>query len=139
MAKLLAIFVILFAVVVSVMALAIGLTSASASLANGVANAAASTALMTSQCVTGFMVVVSLVAGTLLGIGISILRGKTLPQTGAQPRWVSGPNARWQRIGSQPVPHQLPAPQAQPAERQVYLVADVEETQDDLPLNGWGF
>jgi len=47
----------------------IALASASASMANGIAHAASSTALMTSQCVSAFMVLVALLAGGLIGIG----------------------------------------------------------------------
>ncbi len=61
-----------FLVIVVILSLLTALTSASASLANGVANAAASTALLTSQCLSGFMVVVALVAGA--GVGVTAYR-----------------------------------------------------------------
>jgi hypothetical protein len=131
---------VLAAGVVAVLALLTALASASASLANGTANLVSSTALLTGQCMTGFLVLVSLAAGVTFGLGWSALRSKALPQPPvAQPRWVSGPNARWGRIGAQSVQPQLSAPQAQPAAQQVLLVAEVEEVDDDLPLNGWGF
>ena len=57
-----------FLVIVVILSLLTALTSASASLANGVANAAASTALLTSQCLSGFMVIVALVAGAAVGV-----------------------------------------------------------------------
>ena len=121
-------------------ALGIALTASMASLANGAAQLVSSTALLTGQCMTGFMVVVSLAAGVIFGLGWSALRSKALPQSpAAQPRWVSGPNARWGQIGVRPAQPQLPAPQGQPAAQQALLVADVEEVDDDLPLNGWGF
>ena len=86
---------IFFTIVVALLALATALTSAAANLANGVAFAAASTALLTSQCITGFMVSVAIVAGIGVGFGVAnflVLRraGKArqwirpLPQTGNQ-------------------------------------------------------
>jgi len=121
-------------------ALGIALTASMASLANGTAQLVSSTALLSSQCLTGFLAVVSLAAGVTFGLGWSALRSKALPQPPvAQPRWVSGPNARWGRIGVRPAQPQLPAPQGQSAAHQALLVADVEEVDDDLPLNGWGF
>jgi hypothetical protein len=62
----------IFLVIVVILSLLTALTSASASLANGVANAASSTALLTSQCLSGFMVVVALVAGA--GVGVTAYR-----------------------------------------------------------------
>jgi len=71
-----------FLVVVVILSLLTALTSASASLANGVANAAASTALLTSQCLSGFMVIVALVAGAAVGVtGYRFVSGrKTHPE-----------------------------------------------------------
>lgn len=121
-------------------ALGIALMASIASLANGAAQLVSSTALLSGQCMTGFLVMVSLAAGVTFGLGWSALRGKALPQSSvARSRWVSGPNARWGRIGAQPAQPMLPAPQSQPTAQQVLLVADVEEVDDDLPLNGWGF
>ena len=80
----------IFLVIVVILSLLTALTSASASLANGVANAAASTALLTSQCLSGFMVVVALIAGA--GVGVTAYR------------FVSGRQT-----------HQLPTPPAAPA------------------------
>ncbi len=62
---------VLFFAIVIFLSLVTALTSASASLANGVANAAASTALMTSQCISGFMILVSIIAGAAIGISIN--------------------------------------------------------------------
>src|SRR5512137_2987550 len=65
-------------------ALLIALLSAGASLANGaanaangLANAATSTALMTTQCTASFIIVVSLIAGTTLGVS-GLLAGRRL-------------------------------------------------------------
>lgn len=80
----------IFLVIVVILSLLTALTSASASLANGVANAASSTALLTSQCLSGFMVVVALIAGA--GVGVTAYR------------FVSGRQAR-----------HLPTPPAAPA------------------------
>ncbi len=127
---------ILAAGAITVLALLTALASASASLANGAANLASSTALLTGQCVTIILVIVSLAAGIVLGLGIGVLRSKSLPAPSAQPRWLPGPNARWQKINV-PIRAQFPPSQSQPSpERPVLLPAEVEE-EDDLPL--WGF
>ena len=79
-----------FLVVVVILSLLTALTSASASLANGVANAAASTALLTSQCLSGFMVIVALVAGTAVGVtGYRFVSGR---QTRPEPHPQIMPN-----------------------------------------------
>ncbi|HNT24606.1 MAG TPA: hypothetical protein PKM21_09585 [Anaerolineales bacterium] len=123
---------------VVVLSLLTALTSASASLANGAANLASSTALLTGQCLTAFLVVVSLAAGIVLGLGVGALRGKSLPAPSARHRWMPGPNAHWQKINV-PIRAQLPPPQPQSLpKQQILLAADVEE-EDDLPLQGWGF
>ena len=138
MNKLLAILAAAIAGAVVILSLLTALTSASASLANGAANLASSTALLTSQCLTAFLVVVSLAAGIVFGLGIGALRSKALPSPTAHPRWMSGPNARWQKINV-PIRAQLPSPQPQPLpEQQILLTAEVDE-EDDLPLQGWGF
>ena len=117
-------------------ALGVALTASMASLANGAANLASSTALLTGQCLTAFLVVVSLAAGIVFGLGIGVLRSKALPAPSAQPRWMPGLNARWQKINV-PIRAQLSSPQPQP-KQQILLAANVEE-DDDLPLQGWGF
>lgn len=123
---------------VVVLSLLTALASASVSLANGAANLASSTALLTGQCLTAFLVVVSLAAGIVFGLGINVLRSKSLPAPRPQPRWLPGPNARWQKINV-PIRAQLPPPQPQPLPKQQILpMAEVEE-EDDLPLQGWGF
>ena len=127
-----------FLVVVVILSLLTALTSASASLANGAANLASSTALLTGQCLTAFLVVVSLTAGIVFGLGIGVMRSKALPKPVAQPRWLPGPNAGWQKINV-PIQALLPPPQPQPLPKQQILpMAEVEE-EDDLPLQGWGF
>ena len=119
-------------------ALGVALTSSMASLANGAANLASSTALLTGQCLTAFLVVVSLAAGIVFGLGIGVLRSKALPAPSAQPRWMPGPNARWQKINV-PIRAQLSPPQPQPLPKQQILLAANVEEDDDLPLQGWGF
>lgn len=123
---------------VVVLSLLTALASASASLANGAANLASSTALLTGQCLTAFLVVVSLAAGIVFGLGIGVLRGKSLPAPTSQPRWMPGPNARWQKINV-PIRAQLSSPQPQPQPKQQILLAANVEEDDDLPLQGWGF
>jgi hypothetical protein len=123
---------------VVVLSLLTALASASTSLANGAANLASSTALLTGQCLTAFLVVVSLAAGIVFGLGIGVMRSKALPKPVAQPRWLPGPNAGWQKINV-PIRAQLPPPQPLSLpKQQILLAADVEE-EDDLPLQGWGF
>ena len=119
-------------------ALGTALTVSMASLANGAANLASSTALLTGQCLTAFLVVVSLAAGIVFGLGIGVLRSKSLPAPTAQPRWMPGPNARWQKINV-PIRAQLSSPQPQPLPKQQILLAANVEEDDDLPLQGWGF
>ncbi len=119
-------------------ALGVALTASMASLANGAANLASSTALLTGQCLTAFLVVVSLAAGIVFGLGVGVLRGKSLPAPTAQPRWLPGPNARWQKINV-PIRAQLSSPQPQPLPKQQILLAANVEEDDDLPLQGWGF
>ncbi|HNT56183.1 MAG TPA: hypothetical protein PKG95_15805 [Anaerolineaceae bacterium] len=98
----------IFLVIVVILSLLTALTSASASLANGVANAAASTALLTSQCLSGFMVVVALIAGA--GVGVTTYR------------FVSGRQAR-----------QLPTPPAAPAPYPVIRMQDPQPNRYYLP------
>lgn len=119
-------------------ALGVALTASMASLANGAANLASSTALLTGQCLTAFLVVVSLAAGIVFGLGVGVLRSKVLPVPSAQPRWMPGPNAHWQKINV-PIRAQLPPPQPQPLPKQQILLAANVEEDDDLPLQGWGF
>jgi hypothetical protein len=68
----------------------IALTAFMASLANSAANLVSSTALLTGQCLTAFLVVVSLAAGVVFGLGIGVLRSKSLSTPSAQPRWMPG-------------------------------------------------
>ncbi len=131
MNKLLAILAAVIAGVVVILSLLTALTSASANLAS-------STALLTGQCLTAFLVVVSLAAGIVFGLGVGVLRSKSLPAPTAQPHWMPGPNARWQKINV-PIRAQLPPPQPQPLPKQQILLAANVEEDDDLPLQGWGF
>jgi hypothetical protein len=61
----------IFIAIVALIVLATALTSTAANLANGVTYATASTALLTSQCITGFMVLVAILAGIGVGFGLS--------------------------------------------------------------------
>jgi len=128
-----------FLVIVVILSLLTALTSASASLANGVANAASSTALLTSQCLSGVMIVVALVAGA--GVGVTAYR------------FVSGRPAH-----QLPAQHEAPVPypfiQAQRAQQDRYLPpgaqrlpviyateqakADETDSQDIL-FHNWGW
>ena len=133
-----ALLTIFFAIVI-ILSLAIALTSASASLANGVANAAASTALLTSQCLSGFMIIVSLIAGAALGVtGYRFLSER-------KPRLISPPSAF-------PVPYrfiwaqnQKPAsylPTGEQCLPAVYIPdqAQAEATNDeDTLFQNWGW
>ncbi len=125
---------ILTASAAMILALLTALTSASASLTNAEANLASSTALLTSQCMTGFLVIVSLGAGGVFGFGLGLLRSKSLTAPTAQLRRVS--HVRRQRRN--PLT-QLPSPQKHFAERQAALLAIDAEEEDNLSLQGWGF
>jgi hypothetical protein len=74
------------------------------------------------------------------GVVLYLLAEQTKLQNHAEaapPRWVSGPNAHWQRLDT-PVQRQLSIYQDQPLERQsVLLVSDEED--NDFSLQGLGF
>ena len=130
---------IIFLVIVVLLSLSTALASAGASLANGVANAAASTTLLTSQCLSGFMVIVALVAGAAVGVTayrlVSGRRAPLLPPPTAAPSpypfiQVQTPQPRgYLPDGSQRLPAIYVPEQAQ---------ADEAESQDVLFRN-WGW
>ncbi len=131
----------IFIAIVALMALATALTSATANLANGVAFATASTALLTSQCITGFMVLVAIVAG--IGVGFGVANFLAFRRAAKQRQWIGPlPQAGIQRSFSQeqPVAGYLPDPGTRlpsmylPVERTV----QAEETEDTLFKN-WGW
>jgi len=74
------------------------------------------------------------------GIVLYLLIERTRLQNHAElvrPRWVSGPNAHWQRLNA-PMQRELPIyPNQLPERQQVLVVSDEEE--NDLSLQGWGF
>jgi len=137
--KVIGAFAVVFLAVVVILSLLTALTSASASLANGAANAAASTALLTSQCLSGFMVVVALVAGA--GVGVTAYRfvsgrqARQLPASPAAPApypfiQVQNPQAtRYLPAGAQRLPVIYTPEQAQ---------ADETDSQDVL-FHNWGW
>lgn len=137
--KILGALTVVFLAVVVILSLMTALTSASASLANGAANAAASTALLTSQCLSGFMVVVALVAGA--GVGVTAYRFVS----GRQARQLSTPPAA-------PAPY--PFIQVQNPQPNRYLLADAqrlpviytpeqasadEADSQDILFSNWGW
>ena len=130
---------ILFVGIVALLALATALLSSAASLANGVANAAASTALLTSQCLSGFMVIVALVAGAAVGVTayrlVSGRKAPLLPPPAAAP----SPYPFIQVQTPQPSGYLPDSSQRLPA---IYVPeqaqADEAESQDVLFRN-WGW
>lgn len=76
----------------------------------------------------------------MAGIVLYLLIERTRSQNHAEPvhpRWVSGPNAHWQRLNT-PAQRQFPLYHNQlPEHRQVLVVSDEEE--NDFSLQGWGF
>ncbi len=122
-----------FAGVIALLALGTALTSAAASLANGVAFATLATTLLTNQCISGFIALVTLVAGAAGGFGLAVVwRSRARQQPPG--RWAPGPNARWGRVDGV----QRPALPQQPAPL-VYLPEEVEEEEETLLLDRWGF
>lgn len=106
--KILSALFILFLVIVVLLSLLTAFTSASAGLANGVAHAAASTALLTSQCLSGFMVLVALIAGTALGVAAYRFLN-TRKQPLARPNYIPFSIPRPAiRPQNEPLPHYLP-------------------------------
>jgi len=130
---------ILLAGIVTLLALATALLSSAASLANGVANAAASTALLTSQCLSGFMVIVALVAGAAVGVtAYRLVSGRKAPLL-LPPAAAPSPYPFIQVQTPQPSGYLPDSSQRLPA---VYVPeqtrADEAESQDVLFRN-WGW
>lgn len=130
-----------FLAVVVLLSLATALTSATANLANGVAFATASTALLTSQCITGFMVLVAIVAG--IGVGFGVANFLALRRAAKQRSWISPlpqPGIQRSLRQEQPTAGYLPDPGVRlpslylPVEQNV----QPEEAEDTLFKN-WGW
>jgi len=132
-------FVRLLLVFTILVALGIAFLASMSSLTNSAAQMVTSATLMTNQCLTGFLVVVSLASGVVFGMGLGMLRHNSsqIPAPADRPRWVSGPNAHWQRLNA-PAQRQLSIYHNQlPDHQQVLVVSDEEES--DISLQGWGF
>jgi hypothetical protein len=132
-------FVRLLLVFTILIALGIAIFSSMSNLTSSAAQMATSAALMTSQCLTGFLMVVSLATGVVFGVGLGMLRHNSsqIPAPTDRPRWVSGPNAHWQRLDA-PAQRQFPLYHNQlPEYQQVLVVSDEEES--DFSMQGWGF
>jgi hypothetical protein len=52
---------------------------------------------LVTQCLTGFLVLVALVAGGAVGFGFAKLRQRWSTPAKKQGAWLPGPGARWQR------------------------------------------
>ena len=128
------------------------LTLAQASLAQATANAFQASANLVTQCITGVMIVVALLAGAALGAGVMALRSareQNPPQhQPAAGEWLPGPNAYW---GHQPLPPALPSmlppaagaqfyyPPAAPIRPEWQQIALRESDEAEMPFDGWGF
>ncbi|MEW5870659.1 MAG: hypothetical protein AB1894_15405 [Chloroflexota bacterium] len=130
-----------FLAVVVLLSLATALTSATANLANGVAFATASTALLTSQCITGFMVLVAIIAG--VGVGFGVANFLAIRRAAKQSQWISPlPQSGIQHSfhQEQPMAGYLPDPGARLPS--LYLPVEQsmqpEEAEDTLFRN-WGW
>lgn len=136
--------VIFGAVVVALLAGQTALTDAQASLSQANANTMQASANLVSQCLTGFLVLVALVAGGAVGFNLGKLRPRqSNPTKQAQGAWLPGPGARWQRRDAAPVSlptrshitPQMPAgyyppaayPALPPAQPETYVMAAPEE------------
>lgn len=129
-----------FLAVVVLLSLATALTSATANLANGVAFATASTALLTSQCITGFMVLVAVVAG--VGVGFGVANFLAHRSAAKQRQWITLPQPGIQHSfhQEQPTASYLPDPGVRLPS--LYLPVEQnmqpEEAEDTLFKN-WGW
>ncbi len=139
--------VLIGAVVVALLAGQTALTDAQANLSQANANTMQASANLVSQCLTGFLVLVALVAGGAVGFNLGKLRPRQSNPTKRQGAWLPGPGARWQRRNAAPVslpthPHitpQMPAgyypPAAYPAlpssaQPETYVMAAPEEDDE---------
>jgi len=130
-----------FLAVVVLLSLATVLTSAVANLANGIAFATASTALLTSQCITGFMVLVAIVAG--VGVGFGMANYLAFRRSAKQRQWISPlpqPGIQHSFRQEQPVAGYLPdagvrLPSLYPPVEQNAQPGEAEDTL----LKNWGW
>jgi len=128
---------VLFVVLVAILALLTALASAGASLANGVANAASATALLTSQCISAFMVFTAVLAGIAIGFGAHAFltnrrpnRALPLPPSQTAHPWILPGQAPEQRL-----------PETGQALPRYYLPAEAEKepgAEEEL-FKGWGW
>ena len=134
------ILITIFIAIVALMALATALTSAAANLANGVAFATASTALLTSQCITGFMVLVAIVAGIGVGFGVANFLAF---RSAAKRQWINPlpqPGIQHSLRQEQPTAGYLP----DPGVRLPSLYPPVDQTRqpeeaEDTLFKNWGW
>lgn len=128
---------VLFVVIIAILALLTALASAGASLANGVANAASATALMTSQCISAFMIFTAVFAGIAIGIGTSTFLSSRRPNTA-----LPSTSAEITRPQIKPI-HTLQPRLPEPSQSQpVYYLAaesDSDAIEEEAIFKGWGW
>lgn len=147
--------IVLGALAAALLAVQTALAQAQASLAQANANTMQSGASLVSQCLTGFLVLVALVAGGAVGYGIGKLRQRLIGLAKKRAsHWQPGPNARWQRRHAPPASlpptasPQLPATYSLPpayllpppsqAQPQTYVLAEPEQDENgDEWLGAW--
>jgi len=123
--------------IIVILALATALTSATANLANGVAFATASTALLASQYITGFMVLVAIVAGIGAANFLAYRRAAKQRQwMGQQPL----PGIQHSFRQEQPTAGYLPDPNARLPSLDLPVARNVraKEAEDTL-FKDWGW
>lgn len=128
---------VLFVVLVAILALLTALASAGASLANGVANAASATALLTSQCISAFMVFTAVFAGIAIGVGANAFLTSRRPNR-ALPLAPSQTARPWILPGQTP---ELRLPESNQTQPRYYLPAAAENepgAEEEL-FKGWGW
>ena len=132
---------IFFTIVVALLALATALTSAAANLANGVAFAAASTALLTSQCITGFMVLVAIVAG--IGVGFGVANFMALQRAAKQRQGITPlpqPGIKRSFSREQPTAGYLPDPGTRLPSLHLPVEQSMQpEEAEDILFKNWGW
>ncbi len=148
---LMVVLVIFGALAVALVAGQIALTEAQASLSQANANTMQASANLVNQCLTGFLVLVALVAGGAVGFGLGKLRSYQLSSSKKQGTWLPGPGARWQRRKASPASlpartaPQMPAgyyppsayPVLPPAQPETYVLAASEDDEGDEWLETW--
>jgi len=106
------------------MGLITAMESAQAAAAIGTASAVQATSSLVNQCMTGFLVVIGLLAGGLAGAAFSSRRRERLPM----------PTRKFLRAGAEKAEQQLPPP-----ETVIWLERpSIETLEEDVLFRDWG-